>query len=227
MGSRRLRFVLFAALALGVLFGLTRPAGAQEEEGGEADISHAAEECIHLLEEGGTEPADCHEAPNQLLPEPNEIIWGGLGFLVVFFFLAKFGLPQIKSTMTERTERIRNDLESAEAQRSEAETLLAEYRAQLNDAKSEAGRIIEESRQAADQIKRDQEVRLQDELAELRTRAVADIDAAKAQAMSDLRGEVAKLAIGAAETIVQRNLDEATQTQLVDEYINSIATRQS
>ncbi len=227
MGSRRLRFVLFAALALGVLFGLTRPAGAQEEEGGEADISHAAEECIHLLEEGGTEPADCHEAPNQLLPEPNEIIWGGLGFLVVFFFLAKFGLPQIKSTMTERTERIRNDLESAEAQRSEAETLLAEYRAQLNDAKSEAGRIIEESRQAADQIKRDQEARLQDELAELRTRAVADIDAAKAQAMSDLRGEVAKLAIGAAETIVQRNLDEATQTQLVDEYINSIATRQS
>ncbi len=227
MGSRRLRFVLFAALALGVLFGLTRPAGAQEEEGGEADISHAAEECIHLLEEGGTEPADCHEAPNQLLPEPNEIIWGGLGFLVVFFFLAKFGLPQIKSTMTERTERIRNDLESAEAQRSEAETLLAEYRAQLNDAKSEAGRIIEESRQAADQIKRDQEVRLQDELAELRTRAVADIDAAKAQAMSDLRGEVAKLAIGAAETIVQRNLDEATQTQLVDEYINSIAARQS
>ncbi|HEY8547032.1 MAG TPA: hypothetical protein VIL36_18360, partial [Acidimicrobiales bacterium] len=96
----------------------------------------------------------------------------------------------------------------------------------LNDAKAEAGRIIEESRQAADQIKRDQEARLQEELAELRARAVADIDAAKAQAMSDLRGEVAKLAIGAAETIVQRNLDEATQTQLVDEYINSIA-RQS
>jgi F-type H+-transporting ATPase subunit b len=219
-------------LRLGLLFGLTRPAGAQEEEGGDEsteeshDISHAAEECIHQLE-GGAEPEDCHEAPNQLLPETNEIIWGGLGFLIVFFFLAKFGLPAIKSTMNERTERIRNDLESAEAQRAEADALLADYRAQLADAKSEAGRIIEESRQAADQIKRDQEARLQDELAELRTRAVADIDAAKAQAMSDLRGEVAKLAIGAAETIVQRNLDEATQTQLVDEYINQIAARRS
>ena len=69
--------------------------------------------------------------------------------------------------------------------------LLADYRAQLADAKAEAGRIIEEARQAADQIKRDQEARLQAELAELRTRAVADIDAAKAQAMADLRGEVA------------------------------------
>lgn len=224
MRRRRLRLVLFAALALGLLFGLSRPAGAQEE--GEADIDHASEECIHLLEDGG-KPEDCHEAPNQLLPEPNEIIWGAIGFGVVFFFLAKFGMPQIKSTMDARTERIRNDLESAETQRNEADHLLAEYRAQLNDAKAEAGRIIEESRQASDQIKRDQEARLQQELADLRTRAVADIDAAKTQAMADLRGEVAKLAIGAAEAIVQRNLDESTQTQLVDEYIDQIAARRS
>ena len=223
MRRRRLRLVLFAALALGLLFGLSRPASAQE---GEAELDHATEECIHLLEDGGA-PEDCHEAPNPLLPETNEIIWGAIGFGVVFFFLAKFGMPQIKSTMDARTERIRNDLESAETQRNEADHLLAEYRAQLNDAKAEAGRIIEESRQATDQIKRDQEARLQTELAELRTRAVADIDAAKAQAMADLRGEVAKLAIGAAEAIVQRNLDETTQTQLVDEYINQIAARRS
>ena len=225
MRRRRLRLVLFSALALGLLFGLSRPAGAQEGEG-ETEIDHASEECIHLLEDGG-KPEDCHEAPNPLLPETNEIIWGAIGFGVVFFFLAKFGMPQIKSTMDARTERIRNDLESAETQRNDADHLLAEYRAQLNDAKAEAGRIIEESRQAADQVKRDQETRLQEELADLRTRAVADIDAAKTQAMADLRGEVAKLAIGAAEAIVQRNLDESTQTQLVDEYINQIAARRS
>ena len=105
--------------------------------------------------------------------------------------------------------------------------LLTDYRAQLNDAKAEAGRIIEEARQAADQIKRDQEARLQDELAELRTRAVADIDDAKGRAMDDLRSEVAALAIGAAETVVQRNLDPATQTQLVEDYINQVAAQRS
>ena len=45
--------------------------------------------------------------------------------------------------------------------------------------------------------------------------------------MADLRGEVAQLAIGAAEAVVQRNLDAATQTQLVDDYIDQIATRRS
>jgi F-type H+-transporting ATPase subunit b len=226
MRRRRIRLLLFGALALAVLFGLAGRASAQEGEEEHEYPDHATEECAHIIEEGGS-LANCQEAPSQLLPEWNEVIWGAIGFGVVFFFLAKFGLPQIKSTMEARTEKIRGDISAAEEQRSDAEHLLAEYRAQLNDAKTEAGRIIEESRQAADAIKRDQETRLQEELAELRTRAVADIEAAKTQAMADLRGEVAQLAIGAAETIVQRNLDADTQTQLVDEYINSIASRRS
>jgi F-type H+-transporting ATPase subunit b len=105
--------------------------------------------------------------------------------------------------------------------------VLDDYKAQLHDARAEAGRIIEEARQAADRIKRDQESRLQTELAELRARAVADIESAKAQAVSDLRGEVARIAIGAAETVVQRNLDEATQTQLIEDYINQVAAQRS
>jgi F-type H+-transporting ATPase subunit b len=129
--------------------------------------------------------------------------------------------------MEARTERIRAELQAADTAKADAQGVLDEYRAQLNDAKAEAGRIIEESRQAADAIKRDQEVRLQSELAELRQRAVADIEAAKANAMSDLRGEVALLAIGAAETVVQHNLDSATQTQLVEDYINQVAAQRS
>ena len=73
------------------------------------------------------------------------------------------------------------------------------YKAQLADAKGEAGRIIEEARQAADALKRTRRRRLQTELAEARARAAADIEAAKAQATADLRGELAQLAVGAAD----------------------------
>ena len=147
--------------------------------------------------------------------------------MVLFLLLRKFAYPALKQGMESRTERIRNDLASADSAKAEAEAVLEEYRAQLADARAEAGRIIEEARQAADAVKRDHEARLQTELAEVRARAVADIDAAKAQAMSDLRGEVAQLAIGAAETVVQRNLDADTQTQLVEDYINQVAAQRS
>jgi F-type H+-transporting ATPase subunit b len=222
---RRNKLLLLGAVALGLVLAFANPASAQEGEEG-PDIDHASEECIHILEDGGAID-DCQEAPNPLLPETNEIIWGALGFIVVFGFLAKFGLPAMRKAMNDRTEKIRGDIQAAEQQRAEADQVLAEYRSQLNDARAEAGRIIEEARQAADQIKRDQEARLQSELAELRSRAVADIDSAKAQAMNDLRGEVAALAVGAAETVVQRNLDSATQTQLVEDYINQVAAQRS
>jgi F-type H+-transporting ATPase subunit b len=229
MSGRTIRRLLGAG-ALVAAFGLATlaPAGAQEAEaeGEEShELDHAVEECIHELEEANSIDVNCQQAPNPLVPEKNEVIWGTFGFLVVFAFLAWKGIPAIKSGMDARTERIRGDLEGAESAKAEAQSVLDEYRAQLADAKAEAGRIIEEARQAADGVKRDQEARLQTELAEMRERAAADVEAAKAQAIADLRGEVASLAIGAAEVVVGRNLDRDTQAQLVEQYIASVQQR--
>ena len=226
---RSLRLLLAAAvLAFVAVIGFAPAAGAQEDEETTTEAvepSHAAEECIHVLEAGG-EVEDCQEAPNQLLPETNEIIWGALGFFVVFIFVMKFGLPAIKGGMNARADRIRSDLEAAESQRAEAETILSDYRAQLSDARNESARIIEEARQQADTLKRDQEARLQTELNEMRQRATADIESAKVSAIADLRGEVAQLAIGAAEIVVKRNLDQASQVQLIEDYINQVSEQQ-
>lgn len=215
---RRLRLLLVAAaVALLALVGVAGPAAAAE------GIPHASELCIELLENPDNTIDDCQAAPNPLLPEPAEIIWGGLAFLVVFFFMWRLGLPAIKKGMDNRTERIRSDLDAAENQRVEADGILADYRAQLADAKNESARIIEEARQSADALKKDQEARLQTDLADLRSKAAADIDAAKVQAIADLRGEVASLAIGAAEVVVGHNLDQPTQVQLIEDYINQVA----
>jgi F-type H+-transporting ATPase subunit b len=219
---------LLASLLLAVvgLLALAPAASAQEGEGEERQLSEDTEECIHLAEEAD-DPEACQESPNLILPATDELVWGSISFAVLLFLLYKFAYPPVRQAMDARTERIRSELQAADTAKSDAEAVLDQYRAQLNDAKAEAGRIIEEARQAADAIKRDQEVRLQSELAELRQRAVADIDSAKAQAMSDLRGEVAQLAIGAAETVVQRSLDSATQTQLVEDYIDQVAAQRS
>ena len=234
-----------ALLAAGVLVlvGMAGPAGAQEGEGeggaavDEEELIHEAEviaeenggtvedgHCIEILVEGGSVD-DCQEAPSPILPPANELIWGGISFVVLFALLTKFAYPGIKKGMADRTERVRSDLEGAEAAKADAQRVLDEYRAQLADAKTEAGRIIEEARQQADALKRDQAQRLQTELAEMRERAAADVEAAKVQAVADLRAEVASLAIGAAEVVVQHSLDAATQTQLVEQYIQSVASR--
>ena len=243
-----MRFRTRAMLASGLLavglLAFAPHASAQDEGGGDEELTeeqideivHEAEaaseanggtevdsHCIEILVNGGSAD-DCQEAPSPILPEMNEIIWGGIAFLLLLLLMWKFALPSVKEGMNARTERIRSDLDTAESAKTEAVGVLDTYKAQLADAKAEAARIIDEARQSADALKKDQETRLQTELAEARARSAADIEAAKAQATADLRGELAELAVGAASAVVNKNLDPAAQSQLIEDYINSVGT---
>jgi F-type H+-transporting ATPase subunit b len=238
----RTRTLLAGSLLAVGLVAFAPPAAAQEEGDTEftdeeiEDITHEAEEiaeanggthadveCIPILLDGGSVD-DCHESPSPILPAVDELVWGTISFILLFLLMRKFAYPAIKEGMNARTERIRADLDAAETAKSEAVGVLDGYKAQLADAKAESARIIEEARQAADALKKDQEARLQTELAEARARAAADIESAKAQATADLRGELASLAVGAASAVVNKNLDPAAQTQLIEDYINRVGT---
>jgi F-type H+-transporting ATPase subunit b len=230
--AHRHRSLLALVVGLIAAFLLAAPVAAQETEGSgevagdeEHHLDHAVEECIHELEEANSIDVECQEAPSPILPETNEIIWGAIGFLVVFGFLFWKGVPAIKKTMDERTEKIRADIEGAESTKAEADKVLEQYHAQLADARNEAARILEEARQDADAVKAERVAAIEPELAEMRQRATAEIEASKAQALSELRGEITAIALGAAEKVVERNLDDATNRALVDSYIDSVGSR--
>lgn len=211
-----------ALVAFSVL-GMASHASAQESTG-TTFVDTASEECSKLLSEG-KKVDDCQKAPSPILPATNELIWGAISFTAVFILLAKVAYPSIKKGMEGRTDRIRGDIATAEKAKTDAEALLADYQRQLADAKNEAGRVIEEGRQTADALRRDLQARAETDIAELRQRAAADVESAKAQAIADLRAEVASLAIGAAEVVVQRNLDRDTQVQLIENYINQVGSQ--
>ena len=216
MRTRKLLAAILVA-ALGVFaFAGSASATSPREPKGEAE-----EECISKLEAGGSID-DCQEAPSPIKPANNELIWGAISFVVLLGLMWKFAYPGIKKGMQDRSDRIRKSVEDADAAKAEAESLLTGYQAQLADAKNESARIVEEARQQADALKREREAALQAELASMRERAAADIEASKAQAVADLRSEVARLAIGAAEVVVQHNLDASTQNQLVENYISQV-----
>ena len=162
------------------------------------------------------------KAKNPILPEGKEIFWGGLAFVIVFTLLAWKAWPAIKKALQDREDKIRGDLEHAESVRNQAETELADYQRQLADARNEAGRIIEEARQSAEQVRKDLIARAEVDAAEIRSKASDDIRAASERAMADIQGKVSDLSIELAERIVQQNLDRATQIQLIENYINEV-----
>ena len=220
MRTRIRALIAVVGIAVAMLF-VAAPAFAAESSPKFAN--EAAKQCYEKLLAGGTID-DCQKAPSPLLPAKNEVIWGTAAFLVLLIAMWKFGVPAVKNMEAAREDRIRNDLEGAEKARTEAEAEKAEYLSQLAGAREEAGRIIEEARQSAEQVRRDLIARAETEANEVRDRAQADIDTQRQRALAELRTQVADLSIDLAERIVERNLDRDTQLQLVDSFINQVGS---
>jgi F-type H+-transporting ATPase subunit b len=127
--------------------------------------------------------------------------------------------------MDARAEKIRSDLEAAETARAEAVAIKQQHEAALAETRAEAGRLIDEARQEAAAVKVDLQARAEAEMAELRQRSNAEVAAARQRALSDLQAEVAEIVVGAAERVIERNLDMDTQRQLIDQYIASVGSR--
>lgn len=232
MRHRRTRFLAATLLAVLGLIVLAAPAAASGESIGgciadhlEEMIEHGdANHVIHELHEESTQDdlEACLEAPNPILPELNEIIWGGAAFLILFVVMVKKGFPAVKGAMDARAERIQTDLDAAETAKSDAQAVQADYEERLADAKGEAARVFEEARSSADQLRADLTARAEADIAEMRERAAADIEASRQQAIADLRAEVTGIALGAAERVVQSSLDSDAHRRLIDQYIDEV-----
>ena len=220
----RIRVLLAALLVAGFGVLATPTLAAAQETDTKPKLTHENEECLELLEEG-KDVDDCQEAPSPILPATNEIVWGSISFVILFAALAKFAYPAIRKGMEGRTDKIRVSLDEAERTRAQAQTILDDYQRQLADAKSEAGRIIEEARQAAEAMRRDLIAKAEADAALTRERATADIQTQVERATADLREQVAALSVEAAELVVGRALtDRDQQLALVEDFITRVGS---
>ena len=164
-----------------------------------------------------------HHANSFLLPgDINEVIWGSISFLCIVALFFWKGLAPAKAMWFGRIERIANELDTAEAARADAEAKLAAVESDIANAEAERQRILVEGRETADTVKAQIIERAVTDAADLRTRGGADVEAAKAQATGDLQAEIGVLALGAAEAVVANSLDDATQNELIENYINGV-----
>ena len=172
-----------------------------------------------LAAEGGAPASESH---NPIVPELNELVYSLIAFGVLLLLFKKFGFAPVKKAMEDRTERIRKDLDQAESAKTEAESILEEYKKQLADAKSESNRIIDEARQQAEKVKADITESASKEVAEQKEKATQDIESARNAAIASLQTSVASMAIELAEKVVEGSLDREANLRLIENYINTV-----
>lgn len=169
-------------------------------------------------------PLFAADAPNgvHLAGDINEVIWGSIAFFVLMALIIWKAGPAIKKMVTGRTERIRAELAEAQAQRAEAEAALTASTADLPDVSAEEDRIRTEATETAAQLKVDLKAKAEADAAALKARAAADVETMKRQALADIQAEVAEITRSATEVVVTEQLDAASQSQLIENYINQV-----
>lgn len=199
-----------------------------DDEGAEKHKQEAAKEAKEeIVEKYENDLEGCVAAPNPIFPDRTEIIWGGLAFVILLALMQWKLFPVVKNQMEQRTQRIQDSLDDADRERAEAAEVKARYEAELADAKTEAARLVDEAREQAAAVRADLQARAEADIADMRERAAADVEASKRQAIADLQSEVSDIALGAAEAVLGRSLeDPEMQRRLVDDYIASVGAGQ-
>ncbi|MEZ4417408.1 MAG: F0F1 ATP synthase subunit B [Gemmatimonadota bacterium] len=152
--------------------------------------------------------------------------WTVLTFGALLFVLTRFAWKPLLSALDAREARIRATIEDARRLKEESETLLEENRLQLAEARREAQRIVAESREAAERVRKDIEEKARLEGQTLLERARRDIEHERDAAIEALRKESVELALSAASKLIQRNLDSESDRALVMDYLSRISKSQ-
>jgi F-type H+-transporting ATPase subunit b len=163
---------------------------------------------------------------NPLIPTGSELILGIVCFAIVFGILGKMLLPRITKTLNEREDAIQGGINRADEAQAEAQAVLQQYRAQLDDAKHEAARMREEAREQGAQIIAEMRERAEAEARRITEAAQSQIEAERQQALISLRAQVGSLATELASRIVGESLtDTARQGRMVDRFLDDLDAR--
>jgi F-type H+-transporting ATPase subunit b len=163
------------------------------------------------------------EGANPLVPHTAELIVGFIAFSLLFLVLRSKVVPLFEKAFAERTEAIQGGMEKAERAQVEAERALAQYTAQLNEARGEAQKIREDARVQGAAIIEDLRSKAAEEAARITAAATAAIQSERQQAMTALRNEVGALATELAGKIVGEALDDQVrQSRIVDRFITDL-----
>ena len=154
--------------------------------------------------------------------DPGVMIWAWITFFILLFLLYKFAWKPILGIIDEREKTIQDALDRSQQAREESETILEKHTQMILAAEGESQRILKESRTLAEKSRQEILEQAKQSADHIISRAKAEIEKEKDDALAALRSEVADLAIAATKKIIGESMDEAKQRVIVDQFIQKM-----
>ncbi|GAA0351681.1 F0F1 ATP synthase subunit B [Morganella psychrotolerans] len=147
------------------------------------------------------------------------ILGQAIAFVLFVLFCMKFVWPPIMAAIEKRQKEIADGLSSAERAKKDLDLAQANATDQMKKAKAEASALIDQANKQRAQIIDEAKAEAEVERSKIVAQAQAEIDAERKRAREELRKQVAILAVAGAEKIIERTVDEAANSDIVDKLV--------
>lgn len=143
-------------------------------------------------------------------------------FLILFVVLRVWVYKPILGLLEKRRNTIAQGLEDARVAAEARKDAEKDATKILADAQAEAGKVVREATERAASAGKDVKAAAEAEAAKAREVAMTEAELERNRILGDLRGQVAALALAAANKLVGEVLDEKKQHALIDEFFSGV-----
>ena len=145
-----------------------------------------------------------------------------LNFLLLLYVLNRLLFKPLLARMDERSAKISKGLEDAETAARDRELAAAEREAAVAEARKESAAMLARANKIAEDTRNEILGEARAEAEKVTQRAREEITAEKEKARSELRSQVADLALDAAAKLVRSDMNATTQRRLVEEFLAEV-----
>jgi F-type H+-transporting ATPase subunit b len=129
----------------------------------------------------------------------------------------------LRPFMHKRADEIKKAFESIEIQKKDIDVLKQSYADQIKDVKEKAKLEIDKAIDEGNRMREGIVAEAEKQSIALIDKAKIEIDQEKDKAVMEIRNEVGTLAILAAKQIIQKQMDEKTNRELVETFLEDIS----
>jgi len=154
-----------------------------------------------------------------------DLAWKTFNFIILMGFLYWLLAAKIKDFFIDRRKNIKDNLENALKQKTDAEVKYREYAEKIDKASAEIDsifemikaqgiaekqKIIDDAQKVAQKMKEDAQARIEQELQ---------------KAAAQLRAEAVQLSVQMAEEILKRNITDRDHEAMIKEYMDKVVSK--
>lgn len=149
-------------------------------------------------------------------------IWVAISFFLFVIIAYKLGRKSILNSLDSRIDDVKNEIETAERLRVEAQELLAQYQRKQRDAEKEASEIVNRAQTQAETMAKAAEVELNETMTRREAQLTMRLKRLEENAIAEIQSHAAELAVAATTEMITQTLDADTNNSLNDQTIASL-----